>query len=100
MHVGFILGNTSYIVLCLNAQMSTYPRFTDSTSRYTLNLASSTWVLYSPTNDLVSSWGTCIGPAMNNLGEYHAVIGILTGYLSNNVIQVRVYLDSKLFVSQ
>ena len=72
----------------------------DGASCYTLNLASTAWVLYSPTGDLVSSGGTCLGPATNNLVEYHAVIGLLTEALANNVSQIRVYLDSELVLHQ
>ena len=54
--------------------MTTYIVFADGANRYTLNLASTAWVLYSPIGDLVSSRGTCLGPSTNNLIEYHAVI--------------------------
>ena len=61
-----------------NGHITTYIRFTDGANRYTLNLASTAWVLYSPTGDLVSSRGTCLSPATKNLVEYHVVIGLLT----------------------
>ena len=80
--------------------MTTYCGFVDGDSHYTLNLTSGAWVLYSPTDDLVRSRGTCLGPSTNNLIEYHLVIGLLTEALSKDVSQVRVYLDSELFVSQ
>ena len=57
--------------------MTTYVGFADGANRYTLNLTSASWVLYSPTGDLVSSGGPCLGPATNNLEEYHAVISLL-----------------------
>ena len=98
MNVGFVLGETTYIVLCLNEQMTSYSIFVDGSSCYTLILASVAWVLYSPTGDLVSSGGTCLGPAMDNIVEYHTVIGLLSEALTNDVSQIRVYLDSKLFV--
>ena len=75
--------------------MVTYSSFADGVS----HLASAAWVLYSPTSDLVSSGGTCLGPTTNNIAEYHAVIRLLTKSLSNNVIYIMVYLDSKLVVS-
>ena len=78
----------------LDAHMTFYSRFTYGLSRHTLNLASAAWVLYSPTGDLVRSSGTYLGPTMNNLIEYHVVIGLLTKAFSNNVSWVRVYLDS------
>ena len=74
--------------------MTTYLGFVDGANRYALNLASATWVLYPHTNDLVSSKGTCLGLTTKNLVEYHAMIGLLTEALANDVGQIRVYLDS------
>ena len=78
--------------------MTTYFGFADGDSHYIVNLTSMAGVLYYPTGDLVSSGGTCLGPATNNLAEYHAVIGLLTKALANDVSQIRVYLDLELFV--
>ena len=80
--------------------LTTYIGFADGANHYTLNLASATWVLYSPTGDLVISGGTCLGPATNNLVDYHAVIGLLKKSLANDVREIRVYLDSELVVHQ
>ena len=80
--------------------MTTFIGFVDGANRYTLNLASTTWVLYSPTCDLVSSEGVLLGPSTNNLAEYQAMIGLLTEALANDVREIRVYLDSKLFIQQ
>ena len=83
-----------------NGQVTTFIGFADGASRYTLNISLASWVLYSPTGDLVSSWGTCLGPSTNNITEYHAVIGLLTKSLANDVREIRVYLDSELVVHQ
>ena len=99
-NVRCVLAKPAYIVLCKNGQMTAYFDFADGASRYTMNIASTTWVLHSPTDDLVSSGGTCLGPATNNLAEYHAVIGLLTEAIDSDVSQIRVYLDSKLVVHQ
>ena len=80
--------------------MTTFIGFVDGANRYTLNLASTVWVLYSPTGDLVSSGGVCLGPSTNNLAEYHTVIGLLTEALGNDVMEIRVYPDSELVVQQ
>ena len=56
-----IFQNPTYVVLCLNEQMTTYTGFAYDTNHYALNLVSATWVLYSPTSELVSSGGTCLG---------------------------------------
>ena len=80
--------------------MTTFISFTDGANRYTLNLALVAWVLYSPSGDLVSSGGVCLGPSTNNLAEYHAVIGLLTEDLASDVSEIRSYLDSELVVQQ
>ena len=80
--------------------MTTFTGFSDSANRYTLNIASAVWVLYSPMGDLVSSGGVCLGPSTNNLVEYHAMIGLLTEALANDVRDIRVFLDSNLVVQQ
>ena len=94
MNVRCILGKPAYIVLCLNGQMTISFGFADGVGCYTMNLTSTTWLLYSPIDDLVSSGGTCLGLTMNNLAEYHAVIGLLIESLTSNVSQIMVYLDS------
>ena len=69
--------------------------FTDGACCHTLNLASTSWVLYSP---LVSSGAVCIGPATNNIVEYRAVIGLLTEVASQDVRNLVVSMDSQLVV--
>ena len=88
--------NPTYVCLMSNGNMATFTGFVDDDNRYTLNIVSSAWVLYSPTSDTVSSGGVCLGPSTNNLTEYHAVIGLLMKSLANDVRQIRVYLDSEL----
>ena len=56
--------------------------FADGACRYTLNLASAAWVLYSPAEDLVSLGAVCIGPTTNNIAEYEAIISHLTEAVS------------------
>ena len=79
--------------------MTLYYGFVDGASRHTLNLASAAWVFYSQAHDLVSSWGVCIGPATNNIIEYHVVIGLLTVASSRDINHLVVFLDSGLVVS-
>ena len=80
--------------------MTSFTGFVDGSHRHTLNFASATWVLYSPTIELVSSGGILLGPSTNNLVEYRAVIGLLTESLANDVREIRVYPDSELVVQQ
>ena len=65
--------------------MTSFIGFADGPHRYTINLASATWVLYSPTSELVSSGGILLGPSTNNLAEYLVVIGLLMEALANDV---------------
>ena len=64
--------------------------FTDGVSRYTCNLASAAWVIYSPSGQLVASGGTCLGPATHNVVEYRAVIELLWDSLSHGITQLEV----------
>ena len=80
--------------------MTLYYGFADGASRHTLNLASTSWVLYSQANDLVNSWGACLGPATNNIAEYHIEIGLLTEASSRDIEHMVVFLDSQLVVFQ
>ena len=61
-----------------HAEYMAFYGFVDGACRHTLNLASATWVLYSPAEYLVSSGTVCLGPTTNNITEYEAVIGLLT----------------------
>ena len=79
---------------------SIHVRFADGASRYARNLASAAWVVYSPTDELLSSGGIYLGPATNNVAEYRAVIGLLTEALSLGITQLIVNLDSQLVVYQ
>ena len=72
--------------------------FADGAYCHTLNLASATWVLYSPAEDLVSSRAICLGPATNNIVEYEAVISLLTRAASQDVRDLVVLMDSQLMV--
>ena len=74
--------------------MTAYISFMDGTNRYTFNIVSAIWVLYSPTNDLLCSGGTCLGLTTNNLAEYRTIISLLIEAMANGVRQIRVYLDS------
>jgi ribonuclease HI len=73
--------------------------FADGASRHTRNIASAAWVIYQ-FNEVVSSGGICLGPATNNMAEYHAVIGLLTQASSLTISHIIIYLDSQLVVYQ
>ena len=74
--------------------------FAYGTSRHTCNLASVTWVIYSPSGQLVAARGACLGPASKNVAEYRVAIELLWDALSRGITQLEVHLDSQLVVSQ
>ena len=74
--------------------------FVDGISRHTCNLASAAWVIYSPSEMLVSFGGACLGPTTNNVAKYRVVIKLLWDALSHGVTQLEVIIDSQLVVSQ
>ena len=77
-----------------------YIGFADGASRWSPNLASAAWVLYSPSNERIHLDGTCIGAATNNQAEYDAVTGLLSAALQMGISHLHVFLDSQLLVSQ
>jgi ribonuclease HI len=89
--------------LCFHAQItSSFPilfKFVDGASRHTWNIASAAWVIYQ-FDEVVSSGGICLGPATNNMAEYHTVIKLLTQASSLGISRIILYLDSQLMVYQ
>jgi ribonuclease HI len=77
-----------------------YLGFVDRASHHTQNLASATWVVYSPNGLLVSSGGVCLGPSTNNVAEYNVVIEILCNGILHGIHSLKVHLDSQLVVCQ
>ena len=80
--------------------MATYHGFIDGAIQHTQNLASTTWVIYSPTDELIASGGICLGLATNNVAEYQATIGLMTEALSSGISHLVIHLDSHLVVLQ
>jgi hypothetical protein len=56
-------------------------------------------MMFTPTGQLVSSRGVCLGEATNNVVEYSDVIELLRDYFSLGVFHLRVHLDDQLVVS-
>jgi ribonuclease HI len=73
--------------------------FADGASRHTWNIASAAWFIYQ-FDKVVISGGICLGPATNNMAEYHVVNRILTQASSLGISCIIVYLDSQLMVYQ
>jgi ribonuclease HI len=74
--------------------------YADGASRWTQNLASAAWALYTPSHEMLHSNGICLGPATNNQAEYTAVIGLLTDAQHHHIRHLSVFLDSQLVVLQ
>ena len=92
-----IIGFLPYFC-ALNVQMSTFSSIhvgvADGASRYTWNLASASWVVYSATDLLLSLGRVYLGPTTNNVAEYHAIIELLTEAISLGFTQLIANLDS------
>ena len=84
----------------MSMESSAYIGFTDGASCHTQNSASTAWVIYTPTVQVLSSRGVCLRPSSNNVDEYSAVIELLWDAISHGVISLEVHLDSQLVVSQ
>ena len=74
--------------------------YADDASRWTQNLASATWALYTHSNEMLHSSSICLGPATNNQAEYTVVIGLLTDAQHHHIRHLSVFLDSQLVVLQ
>ena len=70
-----------------------YIGFADGVSRWFLNLASATWVIYSMSHELIYINGICVGNAINNQAEYDGVNGLLAATLQIGVHHLNVFLD-------
>lgn len=74
--------------------------FADGASLHTFNLASTAWVIYEPSSQLLISGSTCLGPSTNNIIEYIDIIELLLDAISHEVQHMVVHLDSQLAVLQ
>ena len=81
-------------------ESSIYIGFIDGASRHTQNLASATWVIYTPTDQVLSSGGVCLWPSSNNVVEYSVVIELLCDAILHGVHSLEVRIDLQLVVSQ
>ena len=81
-------------------ESSIYIGFANGASHHTQHSASATWVIYTPTIQVLSSGGVCLQPSSNNDVEYSAIIELLWDAISHGVLSLEVRLDSQLVVSQ
>ena len=76
-----------------------YIGFVDGASRWSPNLTSVAWAIYSPSHELIHIDGICMGIATNNQDEYDGVNGLLVAALQLGICHLDVFLDSQLLVS-
>jgi hypothetical protein len=72
--------------------------FIDYASHSTQNLASAAWAIYTPTSELISLRGVCLGRVTNNIVEYSIVIELLIDVISLGISHLVIRLDSQLVV--
>ena len=84
----------------MSTESSVYVGYADSANFHTQNSASATWVIYTPTGQVLSSGGICLRPSSNNVAEYSVVIELLRDAISHDVLSLEVCPHSQLLVSQ
>ena len=77
-----------------------YMGFTDGASKWSPNLASAAWVIYSPSQKLIHIDKICVGTATKNQAKNDGVNGLLAAALQLGIHHLDVFLDSQLLVSQ
>ena len=84
----------------MSTPLQTFIGYADGACRSTRNISSATWVIYSPSDELVSMNGVSLGQTMNNIAGYSAVVELLSESISFGIRSLIVRLDSELFVLQ
>lgn len=79
----------------MDPSSTSYISHVDGVIRFSQNIASASWAIFTPFHTLVLSNGMCIGYATNNQAKYDAMIGFLVGALTHR-IHLHVHLDSLL----
>ena len=69
----------------MTSESVVYTRFADGASCHTLNLTSAAWVIYEPSDQLLSSGSTCLGPSPDNITEYNVIIELLLDAISHGI---------------
>ena len=71
-----------------------YIGFASEASRWSPNLASAAWVIYSSSHELIHIDRICVGIANNNQYGYDDVSGLLAASLQVGIRHLDVFLDS------
>lgn len=84
----------------MSTSLQTYIGFADGACHNTQNISSTAWVIYSPSDELVSMHGVSLSQTTNNIAEYSAVIELLSESISFVIRSLIVRLDFELVVLQ
>ena len=80
--------------------MDSYPSIGYADGASQSQATSVAWVIFSPTNELVSFGGISLGTVTNNIVEYNVVIGLLSEAINLGIRHLVVRLDSHFVVRQ
>ena len=94
LYISFLVGSDHLLGWQMTSESVIYTGFVDGASHHTLNLAFTAWVFYDPSDQLLSSNSTCLGPSTNNITEYSAIVELLLDSISYGIQCVVVHLDS------
>jgi len=78
--------------------LQTYIGFAYGAFRNTRSIYSAAWVIYSPSDELVSMHGVSLSQTRNNIAEYSVVIELLFESISFWIWSLIVRLDSEFVV--
>ena len=78
----------------MSMDCSVHVVYTDGACRHTYNLASATWVIYTPEGQVVSFGGVCLQPSSNNVAEYSVMIELLCDAISNGILSLEFLPES------
>lgn len=84
----------------MSTSLQTYIGFADGVCYNTRNISSTAWVIYSPSDEVVSMHGVSLSQTMNNIAEHSAVIELLSESISFGIWSLIVRLDFELVVLQ
>ena len=82
----------------MSTESSIYIGFAYGAIYHTQNLASATWVIYTPTGQVLSSGSVCLWPSSNNIAEYSVMIELWRNAISHGIRSLEVHPDSQLVV--
>jgi ribonuclease HI len=69
----------------MSSESEVFIGFVDGTSRHTQSIVSTTWVIFTPQGQLLSSGGIYLGDTTNNVTEYSSVLDLLRDALSHGI---------------